>query len=109
MQHHVSQVGTHAAGCNDGVPAVESPPPRPDVTAAGPHGVAAASRRREITIGDALHPADVMPEVRQEIPRRGSYKSCLQKQQEEDRRKNPAFLLNGGDDDFLGMFFVNTP
>jgi hypothetical protein len=28
-----------------------------------------------------------MPEGWQEIPRRGSYKSCLQKQQEEDRRK----------------------
>ena len=50
MQHHVFQAGTHAAGCNDGVPAVESPPPRPDVTAAGPHGVAAASRRRVATV-----------------------------------------------------------
>ena len=53
-----------------------------------PPDVAAASRRREITIGVSLHPADVMPEGWQEIPRRGSYKSCLQKQQqEEDRRK----------------------
>ena len=41
-------------------------------------------RRREMIIVEALHPADVMPEVRQEVPRCGSFRSGLQKQQEEN-------------------------
>ena len=79
-----------ATDCRESPAACRAPPP-PARSTTG-RTWRRRPRRREITIGEALHPADVMPEGRQEIPRRGPFRPRLQKQQEDDRRKQAGGL-----------------